>query len=70
MTILARVVNGSFELTVCGNPSREWAEWLLTATVPLTASQIAHRDAYRAARDARAGEPSDVAFDLEDTGEI
>lgn len=48
MTILARVVRPDFELTVCGAPSKAWLDWLLTAEVPLTETQIAHRELHRA----------------------
>jgi hypothetical protein len=34
--ILSRVVQPGVELTVCGMPSKQWYEWLLTANVPLT----------------------------------
>lgn len=47
MTILARVVKPGFELTVCGQPSKEWLDWLLTTDVPLTADQIKRRERLR-----------------------
>lgn len=53
MTILARLEkydkegNVIMELTCCGTPSKAWLDWLLTATVPLTAGQMAWREIHR-----------------------
>lgn len=51
MTILCRIEKPGLELTVCGTPSKEWLDWLLTAEVPLTADQMAWRDVRRQAQD-------------------
>lgn len=40
MVLLARVNDPGFQLWVCGAPSREWIEWLLTTKVPLAPEQL------------------------------
>lgn len=43
MTLLSYVKTPGFELFVCGDPSREWLEWVRTTTAPLTGSQVMWR---------------------------
>lgn len=44
MTLLAYAKGLGFELFVCGYPSKEWMEWVRTATVPLTSGQVMWRE--------------------------
>jgi hypothetical protein len=57
LTILVRIKAPGCDLTVCGTPSKEWLDWLLTAEVPLTDDQKHWRDLHAVATGHRAGGP-------------
>lgn len=66
MTILVRVTDRDFELTVCGTPSKAWLDWLATTTVLLTEDQLRWRGLGRATQWQRPAVAPQPQFDLDD----